>query len=193
MTESFTGPNESLGFEINPSNADEGIFSDPDVNDSGLFPQSGVSWKFNPEFYPDSLTQMKKRKLKRYGSGCEGENVSIKAIKNREFHVSGVLLTSEIDDFHSLTDHHGKVDLISPKAPNGGAECHIKKTELGNQSGWDPHQQERLFEYSIDLVSTGRDEDGEGTNAIVSALLEENQDRADQAQGNLEEKVDIIT
>lgn len=146
-----SNPNKQLGFEISPTDA---------------------SWSFTPEFYPDDFTQMKKKELSRYGGNCGGESVSIKSIKNREFHATGVLLEGELNIFHGLMDFNGEVDLISPVAPNGGMECFIKKAELGGQSGWDPHSRQWMFEYTLDFVSTGRDEHNSDKNDIVTALID---------------------
>lgn len=144
-------PNKQLGFEISPS---------------------GVSWTFIPEYYPDDFTQMKKKELTRYGGKCGGESVSIKSIKNREFHVTGVLLEGEINIFQGLLDHEDEVDLLSPLTPSGGMECFLKKGELGNQVGWDPHNRQWMFKFTLDLVSTGRDEQETTRNEIVTAILE---------------------
>lgn len=146
-------PNKQLGFEIDPRK---------------------TSWVFTPEFYPDDFTQMKKKELNRYGSGaCSGESVSIKSIKNREIHVSGVILHGEIRHFQSLIDLEEKVDLLSPLTSNGGLECVIKSGELGNQKGWDPMTNQRMFKFTLDLVSTGRDERDSSQNAIVTAIMSE--------------------
>lgn len=152
-------PNKQLGFEISPT--DE-------------------YWSFIPEFYPEDFSQMKKKELNRYASGgCGGESVEIKSIKNREFNATGVLLQGEINVFQGLLDHEGVVDLLSPITTGGGAECYIKQGEIGKQKGWDPHTQQWMFEYTIDLVSTGRDEHDTGDNAIVTAILNDSPSSSD--------------
>jgi hypothetical protein len=145
-------PNQQLGFEISPAT---------------------TSWSFAPEFYPDDFTQMKKKELSRYGGNCGGESVSIKAIKNREFHVTGVLLQGEINIFQGLLDYDKEVDLLSPLTPAGGMECYVKQGELGNQNGWDPHTRQWMFKFTLDLVSTGRDEHDTGNNEIVTAIIDD--------------------
>lgn len=145
-----SNPNRQLGFEISPAD---------------------VSWSFTPEYYPEDFTQMKKKELSRYGGGCNGESVSIKMVKNRELHVTGVLLEGEINIFHGLLDLDSEVDLLSPLTPEGGLECYIKKGELGNQTGWDPHNKQWLFKFTLDLVSTGRDEYDNSQNEIITAIL----------------------
>jgi len=143
-------PNEQLGFEITPQEE---------------------RWSFVPEFYPDSFTEVKQRELDRHGNGCGGEKVRIKNIKNREYHATGVILQGEIPVFHRLMDFDGRVDILSPKAPDGGMECHIKKAELGEQKGWDPHTRQWMFKYTLDLVSTGHDEYERQLNGIVTPIL----------------------
>jgi hypothetical protein len=145
-------PNKQLGFEISPVE---------------------VSWAFVPQFYPETFTQMKKKELDRYGGKCDGESVSIKSIKNREFNAAGRLLQGEVSIFQALSDIDSEVDLISPKAERGGIECFVKQAELGQQVGWNPHHRQWMFEYTIDLVSTGRDEhDDSSNNDIVTALID---------------------
>lgn len=152
VEQTYSDPNKQLGFEISPNT---------------------VEWSFIPEFYPDSFTQMKKKELERYGGKCNGESVSIKSIKNRELHATGVILEGEVEIFRALQDIGSKVDLISPLTSDGGMECYIKQAELGEQKGWDPHNQQWMFEYTVDLVSTGRDEyASDGENAIVTAIME---------------------
>lgn len=143
-------PAERIGFEIEP--------------------QSAV-WSFAPTYYPDSFVQNKDREVERDGKQCGGESVTIKNVKNREFHVKGALLAWEIPVFQRLLEHDGTVDLISPLTPSGGMECKIKDTELGDLDGYDPIERAWRFEYSIDLVSTGRDEHDDGHNDIVSAII----------------------
>lgn len=146
------GPNRPLGFEVEPT--------------------TDVSWTFAPEFYPEDFSQLKKRELDRNGKQCGGENVSIDAIKNREFHAEGVILGREVATFQRLLDYRNTVNILSPLTPYGGMECQIKEGELGSEQGWDPHEQDRLFDYTLDLVSTGRDEHGgDGQNAIVTGII----------------------
>lgn len=152
VEETSSNPNKKLGFEVSPQE---------------------TAWSFAPNFYPDSFTQTKKKELDRYGGSCNGESVSIKKVKNREYHATGVILEGEVEIFNALIDIEGKVDLISSLTKNGGMECFIKNGELGELAGWDPHNRQWMFEYTLDLVSTGRDEYDEGRNSIVTSLLSE--------------------
>lgn len=143
-------PNEQLGFEIDPLETE---------------------WSFAPEYYPEDFTSVKKREFDRYGNGCGGESVSIKSVKNREFHARGVMTTNGLAIFNHLIDYDNEVDIISPIIRGGGMECYIKKAEVGNEAGVDPLTKQRLFEYTLDLVSTGRDEHFNSDNGIVTAIV----------------------
>lgn len=144
-------PNKPLPFEIDPHE---------------------TSWSFDPEHYPSDFTQMKKKELRRFGGNCNGESVSIKKIKNREFNISGLVLRGELNLFHAISDMEERVDLISPLLPNdSGMECYVKQGELGNEEGWDPNNRQRAFNYTLDLVSTGRDEYERDRNAIITPLI----------------------
>jgi len=147
-------PNKPLTFEINPHK---------------------TSWTFEPEHYPSDFTQMKKKELRRFGGNCGSESVSIKKIKNREFNISGLVLRGELNHFHAIVDMQSRIDLISPIVPNSsGMECYVKQGELGNEEGWDPNNRQRAFNYTLDLVSTGYDEQKQDSNAIITNTLKNN-------------------
>lgn len=132
------------------------------------------SWDFFPEYFPDRLPQTKDKKLNRESVQCAGEDVTIETTKNREVHVSGVVLASEIDTFQTLTDYDKPIDLYTPLLPYGGMECIIKNTEIdANPDGFDAYFRQWRFSYTIDLVSTGYDEYDTGDNEIVSAIIDE--------------------
>lgn len=150
---STENPNKKLPFEISIPNS---------------------FYAFIPEFYPE-LRQTKDKELDRYGEQTNGESVSIKQIKNREFHIKGSILRDEIAMVNLLLDYDGPVDMISPLTPDGGMECLIEGGEIGKQVGWDPLTRQREFAYSMDLVSTGSDEYNRGANAIVTAILGEDE------------------
>jgi len=136
---------------------------------------------FIPDYYPDRFNQTKERKLERDGRQCEGEHITVDKVKNREIHLSGVLLEYEIGSFNRLVEYNGDVEIISPLVPRGAMTCVVKKGEIGNEQGYDPHANQRLYEYMIDLVSTGADEyEDDSRNPIVSSV----QDRG-EAGGSL--------
>jgi hypothetical protein len=158
-------PTARLGFEVKPASTHSSDESE-EANPSQL-------WQFAPAYYPDRFVQVKPRELDRDGKQCEGEDVSLKTLKNREFHASGIILAFEIPIFHQLMDFSNTVDVISPLTPmSSGMECEIKDAELGEKEGWDPIYKQWQFNYTIDLVSTGHDEYDNDENAIVSAILD---------------------
>lgn len=148
----YNNPNESLPFGIQPND---------------------LNWEFAPKYYPSKFTIMKSKELRRFGGNCGGESISIEKTKNREINVNGEMLQERIGQFNSLVDHDGKVTLYSPLAPNkAGIECFIKDGELGNETGWDSEKRQRMFEYTLDLVSTGLDEYNQGRNAIITSITD---------------------
>lgn len=151
VSELQSDPNERLGFEIGPV---------------------GGTWAFTPEFYPTTFRQAKSNSLEREGAGETGENVVLETVKNREFHAEGRVLESELSIINRLVGYDEPVEIISPIVPYGGMECMVKEGEVRDEEvGWDPVTSQRYFQYTIDLVSTGRDEYDRGSNRIVSAIL----------------------
>jgi len=179
-TEIPANPNEPLPFEILPE-----IKFGPRANISpgemrlGERAKAEYDWAFAPEYYPDRFPQSKEKKLDRSGKQCSGEDVAIESIKNREFHVSGVLLAREVSDFNQMLDHDGVVDLYSPISPSGGMQCYVKNGEISaTPEGFDAIHRMWRFEYSIDLVSTGNDEYDRTKNAIVSSIISTSGDKS---------------
>jgi hypothetical protein len=174
---------------VPPENIESPISNEPTARLGFELKAVDSWWSFVPNFYPNVYRQTKDRELDRSGRPCGGEDISIKKIKNRQFHITGVLLASEIPIYQKLMDYQQPLDLISPLTPHGGMEVHIKKSELGEWAGWDPVEQEHMFEYKVDLVSTGRDEYDIGNNPIVSEIIDpedmpsELQQRADDLGG----------
>lgn len=165
-------PNRKPGFEIRAVHTDDGEEVTGGFSDQFADGRAGPL-TFVPDYYPDRFTQTKQKELSRDGRQCGGESIVVDTIKNREFHAKGLLLEYEIAAFQALLDHEGEVEILSPISPSGGMECIIKNGELGDSQGYDPHAQQWLFEYSMDLVSTGKDEYDRGNNEIVSSLIGE--------------------
>lgn len=147
-------PNDTPGFEIRDAEGTSGSFV------------------FAPQYYPSRITQSKKQELDRHNATCVGETVNVEQVKNREYHITGIILDFERAAFRDLQDHGEEVDLISHLTGAGGKECVLKQSEIGEEQGWDPHFQERQYEFTIDLVATGRDEHEDGDNAIVTELVQ---------------------
>ena len=179
-TEIPANPNEPLPFEILPE-----IKFGPRANISpgemrlGERAKAEYDWAFAPEYYPDRFPQSKEKKLDRSGKQCSGEDVAIESIKNREFHVSGVLLAREVSDFNQMLDYDDVVDLYSPISPSGGMQCYVKNGEINaTPEGFDAIHRMWRFEYSIDLVSTGNDEYDRTKNSIVSSIISTSGDKS---------------
>jgi len=156
------GPNDQLIFAVRAKNED------------GTVPMEGQTYlNFSPEFYPDRFNKIMDKELDRSGQQCQGEDVSIKNFKNADIHATGVCLARKIDLLDRLHKHDGKVDLYTPISPNGGLEAYVKKVEVGDMAGWNPHEKEWMFEYTLDFVSTGLDEYGtDNTNDVISSELD---------------------
>lgn len=150
------GPNDQLVFSVVPKN-ENGVQAGPE---------------FSPEYYPDRFNKVMEKELNRDGQQCRGEDVSVKTFKNSDVHATGVCFAHQVPILEKLHGHEGKAELYTPISPNGGLEVYVKKIEVGEMSGWNPHKEEWMFNYTLDFVSTGLDEYGtDGTNAVVSSLL----------------------
>ncbi|WP_144797689.1 hypothetical protein [Halorubrum depositum] len=162
------GPNETITFRVV-------ALGEPDIDDdddSGEA-QRPALFEFAPLFYPDRFTQSFDKELRREGQQCRGEDVSIKNLKNSEFHATGVVLEENLRRIQALAEHDGVVDMFTPVSPNGGMECYIKGGDVGEIEGWNPVEKQWMFNYTLDFVSTGLDEFGNDTeNDIVSEIIE---------------------
>jgi hypothetical protein len=161
------GPNDQLVFSVVAKNEfGEDVLLEYDrLRDNTYL-------EFAPEFYPDRFNKVMEKELNRDGQQCNGEDISIKTFKNSDIHANGVCLARNVSIIEELHKHEGKVDLYTPISPNGGLEAYVKKAEVGEIDGWNPHKQEWMFQYTLDFVSTGFDEYGtDGTNDVVSSML----------------------
>lgn len=150
------GPNDQLLFSVVPK------------EENG----NPVGTEFSPEFYPDRFNKVMKKELNRDGQQCRGEDVSVKDFKNPEVHATGVCFARQVSVLEELHAHEGKVDLYTPISPNGGLEVFVKKVEVGEMEGWNPHEGEWMFNYTLDFVSTGLDEyGGDGQSDVVDSIF----------------------
>jgi hypothetical protein len=135
------------------------------------------TFSFQPLYYPETLRVVTDKELNRTDGGCSGENVSIKKLKNSDVHVKGKIHESDLPDLHELRLRSEPVEIVTPAIQGGGLECIIKKAEQGDVLSWDayPDAQEWMFEYTLDLVSTGRDE---YTDNVSQSRFEKNSDGA---------------
>jgi hypothetical protein len=111
---------------------------------------------FGPFYAPNRLSVSKERELNRQETFCGGEDVTDMGSKNREIHVAGALLEYELAAFEALLDSADALDLTTQ---GWSGEVRVDGGEYEGPVGRDGRTQEYLFKYSLDLVSTGRDED----------------------------------
>ena len=121
------------------------------------FGVSGNGANFGPFFMPDRISVTKERNLVRHANFCGNEDVFEVHGHNREIHVSGKLRENELPAFERLLDHNQPADLASP---SWEGEVRVVKGEYEGPIGWEPQTGQYLYQYSLDLVSTGEDESG---------------------------------
>ena len=110
---------------------------------------------FGPYYSPGRISVTKSRNLNRQKNFCGGEDVTDLGSKNREIHVAGFLLETELDAFGSLLDNDEELDLTTP---GWSGEVMVKEGEYEGPVAMDNRTREQLYKYSLDVVSTGRDE-----------------------------------
>lgn len=124
---------------------------------------------FAPEFFPERLQVTKERNLSRNAGYCEGEDVTDSGSKNRDIHVSGYILEDGLDSLHELGDNDYRYTMVSA---TWSGEVMLKESEVEGPIGHYPPANSMLWEYRLDLVSTGRDDSKEQTvnsdNGIIS-------------------------
>lgn len=121
------------------------------------------SVKFIPRYYPDRVIQDKNRELSREKGICLGEYVNDTGGKNREFRVDGQLITPELGTFHEMIDSGKKMDLICMQWEG---EVLIKNSQLKGPKGIDVETRHWIYDYTLQLVSSGRDERDSGGSGI---------------------------
>ncbi|UBF22609.1 hypothetical protein HRTV-25_gp28 [Halorubrum tailed virus 25] len=110
---------------------------------------------FAPRYVPNRFSFSKERNLDRSENFCGGEDVEDLGSKNREVHISGRIRHRELTAFHNLLDTDVPVDMISP---GWSGEVRVLDGEFDGPRGRDPATNEYLYQYSLNVVSTGRDE-----------------------------------
>lgn len=163
--------NEQLEFAIYSSDYDSTALAErrKEISDnfSGISPSdlngelsNKANLEFEPFYYPSRFTIKTEKELERTAAACEGQRVRIKELKNSELHVKGKIHSSDLPSLQKLRTHQDTVEVITPAIVGGGMEAYIKSAEQGQMLGYDayPERKEYMFEYTIDLVSTGKDE-----------------------------------
>jgi hypothetical protein len=136
----------------------------------GLYGEAG----FSPHYVPTRFRVGKERNLDRSESFCGGEDVEDLGSKNRELHISGWLRESEISAFDDLLDSDATHDIVTPGGGWDG-EVRVLDGEYEGPRSFDPFSRELLFKYSMNVLSTGRDESSSGGygNGIVQEGTDE--------------------
>lgn len=112
---------------------------------------------FAPPLYPEQLRVRKQRNLDRQENFCDGEDISDSGSKNREIHISGrVRGPGMLALLNNAADADEVFDLVTDAWVG---EVRIKEVEYEIMQGYDPRTGEQYWQYTIDVVSTGRDED----------------------------------
>lgn len=111
---------------------------------------------FAPFYVPRRFSWSKERNLDREDNFCGNEDVSDLGGKNREVHISGVIREAEIAAFGNLLDIDEPVDLISP---GWSGEVRVLDGEYEGPQGSDPVTTQKTYQYTLNVVSTGRDEE----------------------------------
>jgi hypothetical protein len=121
---------------------------------------------FSPFYVPSRMTLGKERRVDRTENFCGGEDVSDMGAKNREFHISGVLREKEIDAFNDLLDAGSEFEMV---APAWSGEVMLEDGEVEGPKATDPQTGQWLYQYSMNVVSTGRDEahSGHGNHGLI--------------------------
>jgi len=163
-------PTSTLEFSIYTKDSDQEEIVDEAVdlaeNFVGIPPgdfdpvQNSSSLDFTPVYYPSRFTITTEKEFERTAAACDGERVSIKKLKDSELHVTGKVHQSDLDSLWQLSHTSKPVEVITPVIKEGGMEAYVKSVEQGEVVGYDayPDVEEWMFKYTIDLVSTGKDE-----------------------------------
>ena len=113
---------------------------------------------FIPVYYPERFNSTSEKEFEKTGANCEGQRVSIDEVKNSTIHITGKYHESDAIALKDLYETFQPVEVVTPAIAGGSMESYVKSVERGDYYSFDRFEGERLFEYTIDLVSTGKDE-----------------------------------
>lgn len=140
---------------------------------------------FRPVYYPDRVSVSKARNLNTEDSMCEGQYVTDSGGENRKIHVKGVVLQKNIPSFDALVDLGEPVDLLCEQ---GEWEVYVEDSKLEGPRAWDGAEKSWWFDYTLDLVSSGRDENlREGFGVIEPANTEPRGSTGTPGEGLIED------
>jgi hypothetical protein len=133
---------------------------------------------FVPSFYPETIRVRRQRELDRQRGYCGGEDVSDTGAKNSDVHIQGKMLGDvEKSQLYSIA---GLGDPLEMVATAWSGEVYIKEVEVEGPTGWHPPRSEFIYDYTLDLVSSGQDDPG------YNSHYDPNEDNADDILQGIE-------
>lgn len=118
---------------------------------------------FVPRYSPE-VRVTKARNLQSQQDLCEGEYMYDLGGKNREIHVTGYVHVRDFPTFNGMLEAGEPMEMVSEKWTG---EVLVKRGRLEGAYMWDGYEDDWLSNFSLDLVSTGRDERGETNYGII--------------------------
>lgn len=115
---------------------------------------------FTPIYYPDEVVIRKERNVKEEDAMCEGQYVSDHGSKNLTVHAKGRVLGINMETLLGILSDGNTMDLITEQ---WSGEVLVKKARIAGPVEWDgsigdPNRGAWHYEYELDAVSTGLDE-----------------------------------
>lgn len=132
-------------------------------------------FQFSPTYLPKTVRVTKERNLNRKDSFCEGEDVTDTGAKNRDIHIAGKLVGGEKDRLNILADSD---EVYTLSCPAWTGDVRVSKAEYEGPTGHDSKTGKFIYSYSLDLVSTGRDEGALDNGIIERPATEDDTDNA---------------
>lgn len=148
---------------------------------------------FRPVLYPERIQVTKEREIDRQKNFCSEEDATDNGSKNRDIHVNGPVTNNQLDALNTLGEVGEPYTLVTA---TWSGEVLVSTIEIEGPTGWWPQRGTMLWEYRIDLVSTGKDEgSSQGNNGgIISGggVGDEDLRGADQSLFEAAEEQDAV-
>lgn len=183
---SLTDDVEMAAFEGNDSDGNPGR-SIPFLLDGPV--------QFAPTYYPETIRVTKERNLNRSENFCRGEDVSDTGSKNRDIHVTGIMVGEEEKQaFNDLLDSGRTFDMSST---TWSGEVYVSTGDYEGPTGYDARAGAQQYQYTVDLVSTAaqlRGDDSESgiiespTDADILPIIDDINEQFGFASGPLTEQ-----
>lgn len=116
--------------------------------------------EFVPEHSPEVIRVRKVRNLDRSENFCKGQDISDDGSENREIHITGTIIGDERDVLDRVPESDEPFDLASS---TWSGEVRVSECEYEGPTGWHPESGRYYYEYTLDLIETGvQQETGSG-------------------------------